>query len=576
MSHKIDCPPAPFEMLKGSKIYQHGFLPVAASYCRKLGLIELINRLVPTQMELSPGLAVQAMVLDTLSGRSPVYRVEQFLEQEDAHLMLGESVEPHQFNDTNLGRSLDAIFEAGTANILTDLGAAAVKSFDLDASVISYDTTSTNVWGEYTTLGEDSRSGPNITYGHSKDHRPDLKQFMTELLCVERGIPIFGSTLDGNSSDKTSNNEMLGRISSIMKRNGLGPGAFLYVADSALITKNNLEAMDETLFVSRLPATYSECNRAIQVAVDVDAWNDIGIQSQNKTGAKRPNASYKLHETTVTLYEKEYRAVVIHSSAHDKRREKRLNKRLIKSAKELGEKLKNAETIYHCKADALSALKRIEAVKSALHSVSASIEPFEVRKRGRPPKNGPPPTLTRYKIAWIMNEQAEAVERERKIGGCFVLLSNAPAQGDNEITAQNLLIRYKGQYGVESDFAFLKDPLIVNDLFLKSPERIDALGMILIIALLVWRLMERSMRAYIHNNDDDLPGWDGKRTKRPTAFMISINLTGIIVICKDGIRSLLRGPPDQSAEYLRALGVSKAVFTEPRYRCRPINRVPAS
>jgi transposase len=51
--------------------------------------------------------------------------------------------------------------------------------------------------------------------------------------------------------------------------------------------------------------------------------------------------------------------------------------------------------------------------------------------------------------------------------------------------AAGLLRTYKGQYGVESDFAFLKDPLIVNDLFLKTPSRIDALGMVLIIALMI-------------------------------------------------------------------------------------------
>jgi len=57
---------------------------------------------------------------------------------------------------------------------------------------------------------------------------------MTELICVDRGVPIFGRSLDGNSSDKDSNHEMLTRISFIMAKHGLGPGAFVYVADSAV------------------------------------------------------------------------------------------------------------------------------------------------------------------------------------------------------------------------------------------------------------------------------------------------------------------------------------------------------
>ena len=163
--------------------------------------------MVPTGMALRPGLAVQAMVLDTLAGRTPLYRVEQFLADQDVELLLGEAVPAQDF--TNLGRSLDAIFAAGTAKIVTALGVRAVATFGLDASALSYDTTSTNVWGEYRAGDDDSEEsppGPAITFGHSKDHRPDLKQFMTELLCVERGVPIFGRTLDGNASDKTSNN----------------------------------------------------------------------------------------------------------------------------------------------------------------------------------------------------------------------------------------------------------------------------------------------------------------------------------------------------------------------------------
>jgi transposase len=62
-----------------------------------------------------------------------------------------------------------------------------------------------------------------------------------------------------------------------------------------------------------------------------------------------------------------------------------------------------------------------------------------------------------------------------------------------------VLRTYKGQYGVENDFAFLKDPLVVNDLFLKTPARIDALGMILVLALLIARLMEVRMRRFLKN-----------------------------------------------------------------------------
>jgi hypothetical protein len=129
--------PVELEGLKDVNIHNHGFLPIAEAYCRRLGLVELVNSMISTQ-----------------------------------------------------------------SKIVTELGLRAASTFQLDLGTASYDTTSTNVWGEYRACeGEETPEGPVITYGYSKDHQPQLKQFMTELLCVDRGVPIFGRTLDGNSSD---------------------------------------------------------------------------------------------------------------------------------------------------------------------------------------------------------------------------------------------------------------------------------------------------------------------------------------------------------------------------------------
>ncbi len=68
-----------------------------------------------------------------------------------------------------------------------------------------------------------------------------------------------------------------------------------------------------------------------------------------------------------------------------------------------------------------------------------------------------------------------------------------------------LLKTYKEQHGIEKNFGFLKDPLIVNDLFLKKTERIEALGFILVVSLLIWRLAERCMRGYIRDKETTMP-----------------------------------------------------------------------
>ncbi len=564
--------PTPLTALKDADIYTHGHLPVAAAYCRRLGLVDLVNEMVPSQMELKPGLVVQAMVLDTLSGRTPLYRIKDFMAEQDVQLLLGTAVDPANFHDTNLARSLDAIFESGPSKIVTALGVRATQEFALDTNAVSYDTTSTSVWGDYRVCEKkDFDLGPLITHGHSKDNQPQLKQFMTELLCVDQGVPIFSNTLNGNSSDKKSNNKVLSQISALMAKHGLGTGAFVYVADSAMVTETNLDNMGENLFVSRLPATYSECQRAVEEAVSSNKWVDIGSLVQIPTNCNRPNASYKIFETSVTLYKKLYRALVVHSSSHDKRRQKKLEKAIVQSMQSLRNQLSKLTMQFHCEADAKLAVKHIEALSEKLHKVKATINTQQVRKPGRPPADRPAPTSTRYTITFELVLNTEAVEKEKELAGCFVLLSNVPILGDTGMDGKKLLLTYKGQYGVESDFAFLKEPLVVNDIFLKKSHRINALGMILVIALMVYRLMERTMRKRLKETKKELIGWENRKTDKPTSFMMTTVMFGIMVVVLAEKRVFLHAPSSRQGDYLSALGLTIEVFLDPLCKCQPNN-----
>jgi len=550
-----------------TRFFTHASLPVAAAYCRTLDVMGVVNRIVPSSMRLSPGLAVQAMVLDVLSGRSPLYREEEFWEQQDRLLLLGKDVDSHIFNDTNLGRALDAIFEAGPTRIITELGLEAAKKFDLDVSTVSYDTTSTTVWGAY--RGSERNppvEGPRIVRGHSKDKRPDLKQFMTELLCVERGVPICSSTLDGNSSDKISNNRMLSRISSLMARHGLGTGAFTYVADSSVVTTGNLSLLAGIPFVSRLPRNFAVCDQAVDRAVESGQWTHIGRLAELES--TRNAAEYKSHETTVDIEGRSWRAVVIHSNAYDKRRQKSIGYELGQSLKKITAMTKGVQKRYFCEPDARAAALAISQMETPLHSVKASYRETVVNKRGRPPKEGPRPTNTYYDLDWEILIKEDRLQLLREQAGCFVLLSNVPSSGEDSLDAKALLRCYKGQYGVESDFSFLKDPLVVNDLFLKKPSRVDALGMILVIALLIWRLMERQMRMYLAQEGKRLPGWDKKPTDRPTSFMMSTVFYGIQVARpRRGDPILLRPLSDRQMQFLDALGLDERVFLDKNIKC---------
>ena len=162
--------------------------------------------------------------------------------------------------------------------------------------------------------------------------------------------------------------------------------------------------------------------------------------------------------------------------------------------------------------------------------------------RGRHPENAPRKLITRYELFCSVKEVKKAIEQERQASGCFVVLTNIPVSGSKAMSAAELLTAYKGQNAIEANFSFLKDPLVVNDIFIKTPSRIEVLGMVLIIALMIWRLMERAMRTTVENQQITLPGWDKKPTTKPTAFMMSVMMTDVMTACLQRKTVLLKPP----------------------------------
>ena len=540
-------------------------LPIISHYAQQMGFEKIINELVPTKMEVDPGKIVLGMVIDILSGRTPLYHLEESFNEMDCKLLLGEELPDGYFNDDNVGRVLKHIYEAGTQKIFSAISVAVVNTFNVSTHQAHFDTTSVSLFGQYlNSLKDDSPF--EITYGYSKDKRPDLKQFILSLLCVEGNIPILGKINSGNASDKTLNNNLLSNISNHMKKMGVEDDAFIYVADSAVVTEDNLELMTNShLFVTRLPATYNECERVIIDAVEAEQWQDIGTVAQVKATAHRPNATYRVYNGQVILYGQAYRAVVVHSSAHDKRRHNRLNRAVETSLKSIKVLKKLCEQqSYACYEDALSAAEKETKNSTAFHRMEVIITEKHRYASGRPKKGMVrTPIDTRYVLSVTIVEDVVALEKQRKIAGCFVLLTNIPNELDTEYTAEKILRIYKEQNGIEKNFSFLKDDQIVNALFLKRPEHIEALGMILIIALMLWRLMERAMRNNLEKNNTTLSGWNNQPTQRPTAYMITWKFKGITVLALGNQRQVSGSLSATQLEFLTALNMTAHSFINP-------------
>jgi transposase len=304
-----------------------------------------------------------------------------------------------------------------------------------------------------------------ITKGYSKDHRPDLNQFLIALLCTGGNVPIFTKLEDGNASDKKINNVVLTDISRTLAKVGMDPRGAIYIADAAFVTQDNLRlAGDTTLFISRLPATYGEHQRLIQQAVASSSWQDYGNLAITKPTKNRPGTDYRGWETTVELHGQTYRAVVVHSSAHDRRRQKRLQRDIEAEHQQWSKTCKELEkTHYFCRADADAAVARLQHQELACHKLELTVVETPQYARGRPRADGSRTVKAiHYDIRATLRENPQAIAVMKEQAGCFVLITNVASEGPpgaaTPYDGKAILQVYKDQTGIERNFSFLKDP----------------------------------------------------------------------------------------------------------------------
>ncbi len=205
------------------------------------------------------------------------------------------------------------------------------------------------------------------------------------------------------------------------------------------------------------------------------------------------------------------------------------------------------------------------AKKTECYRLIATIEKVAKYKRGRPAK-GQEQIVDRYEyeIKTQIVENTEKARALRSEAGCFVLLTNLIGEEQRQQwDAGRLLQLYKSQSGIEQNFGFLKDPAIINGIFLKKTTRIEVLGLILLIALLIWRLMERAMRQYTQPDGSTLPGWEERKTKRPTSFMMTTKFKDLLVITNGNTRYIANQFSDVQLAYLKALNVPPEAFVTP-------------
>ena len=161
-----------------------GALPLINHFLDRIGLDALLARWLPEpdrRFKLLPRTAIRLLVVNLLVGRAPLYGLGEWAAPYAPGLLGLPGADTAWLNDDRVGRALVTLFDADRASLLTELIVGVVAEFGINTSEMHNDSTSVSVHGQYTDSDGSPRRGkptPAVTFGHSKDHRPDLKQLV--------------------------------------------------------------------------------------------------------------------------------------------------------------------------------------------------------------------------------------------------------------------------------------------------------------------------------------------------------------------------------------------------------------
>jgi transposase len=500
------------------KIQNIDHLGIVAGIIDSIGLVEIINELIGEQKgeKVSPGHVVKAMILNGLGFVSkPLYMFPKYFETIACEHLIGKGVKPEYLNDDKLGRVMDKLFIKGLDTIFFMIALKAAKKVNVSLSTSHLDSSSMHVHGEYNTnlpevIFENQQLGNSedledltvkspkeitITYGYSRDHRPDFKQFIIELICSGDGdIPIFLKLASGNQSDSSCFGKIAVEYQEKLEVNGL------IVADCALYTESNLKLMSELRWLCRVPLSIKAAQALISTLPESE------FIASNLQG-------YRFASKTVNYAGIEQRWLIVQSQDRKESDLHRLSQKISKAESKAVQELKKLSTEkFACEADAIKALSKLSKQFKYHQIQESNVTEILSNKKDNQAE-------TSYQISATVSQNESKISTEVLSAGRFIIATNILDK--SELSDDSMLSEYKAQQSCERGFAFLKDPLFFADsIFLKSPERIESLGMIMGLCLLVYTLAQRQIRAALKESKSTIKNQLGKATDRPTVRWI--------------------------------------------------------
>jgi transposase len=372
---------------------------------------------------------------------------------------------------------------------------------------VHHDTTSVSLQGVF-----DIEDEPRPAHGFSKDHRPDLKQLIFGLTQYgPTAVPLVSSMKAGNTSDPAVARDHLEQLVALLPEER----EVTFVGDCKLVDQRTVGRLLRAglHFVSLLPDTFNlreeligEAWKAYPKAED---WPLLASKPGRKKGdpalAYRGCSFVRPFRTVLETAEGEgaesmesLRFLVVRSDALASGFDEALEPKLVRETGTLQEAAKKANGRgFACEADARAAGERI-AAKAEFHRTTVTLtseeRPVKRVGRGRPRKDDVRETQRTWWFELALERDEEQIRSARAHRSCFVLLTDWHEEDWNDV---RVLSEYRNQHQVEghTGFRWLKGPAAVAPVFLKTPQRIRAMGLVLVLALFVRNYIQATLRS---------------------------------------------------------------------------------
>jgi transposase len=476
-----------------------GGLPIVNHVLDRLRLPALLADALPNddgRLKLAPAVAIRLVITNLVLGREPLYGLGEWAARYDPTLLGLSSGELGLLNDDRVGRALEALFDADRASLLTAVVLRAISEFGIETRQLHNDSTSISVQGIYRDAVGTERGGkptPVITFGHSKDHRPDLKQLVWILtVSADGAVPIAYRLADGNTSDDPTHVPTWDGLVAL-----LGRTDFLYVADSKLCSRAAMGhiAGRGGRFVTILPRSRAEDSTFRDwLQTHTPTWTQAARRPADRLG--EPDHIYSTTPAPLPSAEG-YRIVWVHSTAKASRdattRQTRIEAGVAAlealTAKLAGprSRLKTRNAVEQA---ATAALTDTHAEKWVTFTLSETItKTYKQARAGRPgPATNYREILTSH-FTINPNILLDRVAHDAASDGCFPLISN-----DRNLSDADMLAAYRYQPNLERRHHLLKSVQDAAPVLLHNPARIEALFCCQFLALLTCALIEREVR----------------------------------------------------------------------------------